>query len=323
MNPSISLEEDTMRHAMNQDFREPVVVLSSWGEPCSSSSALHDLAALEDGNLSPAGKRRLAAHLAECPSCTRLLAALAADAPGLDRTLEPRRAAPPPEAARASRAVPPACHLYLGDAEPLCPRRGPHLVLVLATNPEATTQLALAGECAEIEGALAGACHGDDLRFATRWVTSIAGLLRVLTELKPTVIHFTGQGGERGVMLEDDRGQPRPVAPQALARLIAASPRTRIVVLNACYSAAYAAALRGVVDCVIGMPGAIGDTAARAFATDLYAALGDRRGIGHAVEQAVGLLNARRRTSVQLPICWTSDAVRTTQLTLPLFGAST
>jgi hypothetical protein len=305
-----------MRHAVNQDFREPAFALSLW-ETCSSSSALHDLAALEDGNLSQAGKRRLAAHLARCPSCAQVLAARAADVPGLDRELDPGRTEAAHDPAAASRAAPAACHLYLGDAEPLRVRREPHLILVLAANPETTTPLALTDECAEIERALAGARHRDDLRVASRWVTSVDGLLRELTALNPTVIHFTGQGGARGVVLEDDRGQPRPVSPHTLARLVAASPRTRTVVLNACHSGAHAAALRSVVDCVIGMPGAIGDAAARAFASDLYGALGDRRGIGRAVERAVGLLNTRRRSDVQLPICWTGDPAGATELTLP------
>jgi anti-sigma factor RsiW len=42
--------------------------------PCADACALHDLAALSEGNLSPAGRRRLAGHLAHCRACQRLFA---------------------------------------------------------------------------------------------------------------------------------------------------------------------------------------------------------------------------------------------------------
>jgi anti-sigma factor RsiW len=44
------------------------------------SFAIHDLAALADGNLSQDGLRRLAGHLRRCQTCTATLAAIVEDA---------------------------------------------------------------------------------------------------------------------------------------------------------------------------------------------------------------------------------------------------
>jgi hypothetical protein len=75
----------------------------------------------------------------------------------------------------------------------------------------------------------------------------------------------------------------------------------RVVVLNACYSDAQATRLRAVVDCVVGMTGTIRDDAARAFAIGFYRALGNRRSVRNAVEQAVATLAAKQLPDELLP----------------------
>lgn len=69
------------------------------------------------------------------------------------------------------------------------------------------------------------------------------------------------------------------------AALGAAGGAVKLVVLNACHSAAHAAALRGHVDCVIAMAGAIADRAARSFAIGFYGGLGEREAVGAAFRQ--------------------------------------
>jgi hypothetical protein len=96
-----------------------------------------------------------------------------------------------------------------------------------------------------------------------------------------------------------------------------AAPSARLVVLNACFSDAAAQALRNVVDCVVGMTGAIGDDAARSFAVGFYRALGHRRSVGNAFDQAVATLAAKRLSGDHLPICRTRDGFSAAQVTLP------
>ena len=103
----------------------------------------------------------------------------------------------------------------------------------------------------------------------------------------------------------------------ALARMIAsAAPSTRLVVLNACFSDLVAESLRGVVDCVVGMRGAIGDEAARAFAVSFYRALGYRRSVGNAMAQAVATLAAKQLPEERLPVCVTRQGISADKLIL-------
>ena len=64
--------------------------------------------------------------------------------------------------------------------------------------------------------------------------------------------------------------------------------------MNACHSQEVARALCSVVDCAIGMRGALGEPAARAFAGALYRALGYCRSVENALEQADATLEGPR-----------------------------
>jgi hypothetical protein len=186
-----------------------------------------------------------------------------------------------------------------------------HVILFLAANPYTTDHLRLSEECAAIERELRLSTHRDDFQFVSRWAVSIDELLRHLNELNPTVIHFSGHGsGEDGLLLQDEHGQPQPVSARALAMIIdAAAQGAQLVVLNACCTTVQAEAMRAKVDCVVGMAGAIGDHAARAFATRFYGALGHRRSIGNAVDQAVAALAAKQLPDEAVPRCMTRDGV--------------
>ncbi len=70
-----------------------------------------------------------------------------------------------------------------------------HVILFLATNPRGGERLELAEECAEIQREFKMTIGRDRFRFESRWAVSIDELMRHLTELDPTVIHFSGHGG--------------------------------------------------------------------------------------------------------------------------------
>ena len=53
---------------------------ASTSAACRVDSAIHDIAALREGTLSPEGIRRLAHHLPRCESCRILIAGLVSDA---------------------------------------------------------------------------------------------------------------------------------------------------------------------------------------------------------------------------------------------------
>ncbi len=215
-----------------------------------------------------------------------------------------------------------------------------NLILFLAANPSNTSELALGNECAAIQRILRSATHRDfDLQ--SRWAVSIDAMMDHLNELSPTIVHFSGHGtasepapvrssvphldivlpdagsDRGGIYLQDEHGGPQLVTARALTMVIeSAAASTRVVVLNACYTAAQAEALRSVVDCVIGMTGAIGDDAARSFAVGFYRALGSRRSVGNAVDQAVATLAAKQLPDEHLPCCRARDGVDAHRLVL-------
>lgn len=197
-----------------------------------------------------------------------------------------------------------------------------HVILFLAANPHSSSPLKLGDECAEIQRELRMAPYGDDFLFEARWAVGVDEFMRSLTELDPAVIHVSGHGGHGlGLVLQDAHGQAQPVGADALAMMVeTAARRARVVVLNACYSAELAGALRCKVDCVVGMEAAIGDGAARAFAARFYGALGNRRSIGNAVAQGKAALAAKRLPYETQPQCVTRDGIDARRLVLHLPG---
>ena len=96
----------------------------------------------------------------------------------------------------------------------------------------------------------------------------------------------------------------------------AAARHVRVLVLNSCYSSAQARMLGARIDCVVGMDGAIGDDAARAFAIRFYGALGNGRSIGNAVEHGVAALAAKQLPDEILPRCFTREGIDAHRLVL-------
>jgi hypothetical protein len=194
------------------------------------------------------------------------------------------------------------------------------VILFLAANPSTTSPLALDQECAAIERELRMTAHRDDFEFRSKWAVSVDELARHLMELQPTIIHFSGHGlptDDGGIFLHDDASGSQLVTARALAMMVkSAAGSARVVVLNACYSDDHASALCAVVDCVVGMTGAIGDGAARSFAVGLYRALGNRRSVGNAVEHAVATLAAKQLPDEHLPRCRTRSGVDANRIVL-------
>jgi hypothetical protein len=149
-------------------------------------------------------------------------------------------------------------------------------ILFLAANPMSSAHLDLTREARQIEERIDGSARRSSLEFVTRWAVRRSDLQRLLLEVKPHVLHFSGHGSTRSQLLfEDDAGEPVPVEKEALVNLVAILPgNLRLVVLNACDTEPVAEALVQHVACAIGMREPIGNDAAIAFAAAFYQALG-------------------------------------------------
>lgn len=187
-----------------------------------------------------------------------------------------------------------------GDADPL-------KIVFLTANPVEMPELDLREEAKQIEDKLRPTPSASRFRFTWFWRASPDDLIDLFFEPgpPPAVLHFSGHGGPNGELLLEARGgAAHPVDPEALAGLIAARPeksRPRLVVLNACYSAAAAKAMVQHVDAVVGMRSAVVDVVAQRFAVQFYRALAHRDSLQTAIDTARAALRVFNLPGDDLP----------------------
>jgi hypothetical protein len=159
-------------------------------------------------------------------------------------------------------------------------------ILVITANSR-TTPLQLSEEVRGIQEAL-----GEQTYFRVTEVHEgrAQDLIKKLLDEKPEILHFAGhgQGGAApSLTLKGDEGQDVPLTQKWLCSILDNIPvRPQLLVLNACFSASLAAELKKRVGVIIGAEGKIEDGAARRFARNLYAALGESSPVRNAFELA-------------------------------------
>lgn len=150
-----------------------------------------------------------------------------------------------------------------------------------------STPLDLELEVSRIQDSLRGSVEGTRLELKQVPAATVDTLLKAMLEEAPTYVHFSGHGGEAGILLRDELGEPRRVAGEPLAELFRQfRDSVRCVVLNSCFSVAQGRAIRRYIPHVIGMTERIEDTAAVAFSTGFYAAIGAGRDVPAAFQVA-------------------------------------
>src|SRR5262249_3973945 len=99
-------------------------------------------------------------------------------------------------------------------------------------------------------------------------------LIRHVRADKPNVIHFSGHGSAKGIVLRSDDGGDTEGSGPSLHRFLDGRGGD-LLVLNACYSKAQADHVAGAVNAAVGTTSAVGDEAARRFTVAFYRTLGD------------------------------------------------
>src|SRR5438067_1452690 len=127
-------------------------------------------------------------------------------------------------------------------------------ILILTANPKNTDRLRLDEEVREIDEGLRRARQRDRFKLEQKWAVRPDDFRRAMLDHEPNIVHFSGHGaGQQGIVLEDNRGQPKPVSAKALQGLFQLFPNVECVLLNACYSEIQANAIAASVRYVIGM----------------------------------------------------------------------
>ena len=248
---------------------------------------------------------------------------------------EPSAKEKPPVAAGPDLAVPtcPHCGKTLRPNARFCgscgretavapvppkPASGPaemFTILFLAADPTNAARLRAGEEAREIGEKLQMSRHRQNFQLHQRLSVRPEDFSQALLDLGPQIVHFSGHGSASGMLcFEDQTGQALAVSPEALAALFEQfADQVQCVILNACYSEIQAHAIAQSISYVIGMPQAISDRAAVAFAIGFYQALGAGRPIPAAFKLGLAQARLHGATAELSPVLVQKSALESTK----------
>jgi esterase/lipase superfamily enzyme len=182
-------------------------------------------------------------------------------------------------------------------------------VLVLAANPINTPKLQLEKEAELIRKRLQEGELGKNYVVKAESTARVEDLSKYLLQYEPIILHFSGHGNPNGdIIFNNERGQPQPLAPEALAELLSIVPgRIECTILNACFSLEKADALAEQVSCIVGMSQEIDDESAVRFSAGFYRGLGSGLGYYRAFELGRNEINLLSLPDNQIPHFVTRD----------------
>ena len=198
--------------------------------------------------------------------------------PSILKRFEPERSAPETP---ASSFQPTPAHR---SGSPGSSRRQKIRVLIISANPY--KDLDITEEVREIKNKIRGARNGNLIELIMAGAARPDDLLQALNEYEPHIVHFSGHGNTKGIILQNAEGEPVPVTAETLERLFKTfKNHVRLVFLNACFARPQAEAITRHIEVAIGMNGTIDDRAARNFSASFYRALAFGRNVHQAFEQ--------------------------------------
>lgn len=172
-------------------------------------------------------------------------------------------------------------------------------VLFLAADP--TRTLSLDEDLRTIMEKVRAAKYRDVLAFNPCLAARADDLVQALYETPPQIVHFSGHGNEKGIMLVGADGcTPDWVSADDLRKLFSAfRDGISVVVLSACSTHAQAKVIAEVVGCAIGTPADIEDKAAIVFNAEFYRAIAWGKTVQSAYKKACGVLGLKDKDVVR------------------------
>ena len=153
---------------------------------------------------------------------------------------------------------------------------GQATILFIAANPTDTERTRFDRELRDILTALRGAEQSGRWQVEPVLAARVSDLHPVMRKTQPAIVHFAGHATEDGILLEDERtGQIQTVPFDALVEFFAQYVGSvECIVLNACYTDAFAKALAQYAPYVIGLRTNASDEGSIKFAAAFYDAVG-------------------------------------------------
>jgi hypothetical protein len=157
-------------------------------------------------------------------------------------------------------------------------------ILFLAADPTNVFYRPFLGkELRGIQDAIHSSHYRNSFELVPRWAVRPQDLIQSLIRYSPDIVHITGHGNRRGIILENEHGRRKTVGSTRLLEIFKSCEKSiKLIFLNMCYSKFRARALSQVADFIIGMDRLVCDEHAIAFAAHFYEAIAS----GGSVQQA-------------------------------------
>ncbi|RTZ64197.1 MAG: hypothetical protein DSZ29_05825 [Aquificaceae bacterium] len=152
-------------------------------------------------------------------------------------------------------------------------------ILLLSANPKNTDSLRLSEEFRGIKESIKISKYRESFDIVRGEAVRVKDLRRLILEVAPHIIHFSGHGENAGIILENEAGRSHLLKGEALGELLSLFESIYCVVLNSCYSESQAKFLKSAVPYVVGMSQQINDKSSIHFSNGFYDALGSNRSI--------------------------------------------
>ena len=157
-------------------------------------------------------------------------------------------------------------------------------ILFMAANPKNTQSLNLNTEYRTLQQEMRQGSQRDDYEWLPPiFAATLTAMMRGLNQ-QPNVIHFSGHGLNKGLVLEDENAYAQVVSNDMLDLLFKdLKGVVDIIVLNCCYSTAQAEFLSRIGCYVLGYNTPVGDKIAQSFAKGFYLGLSDGKNFMNAL----------------------------------------
>lgn len=179
-----------------------------------------------------------------------------------------------------------------------------HQILFLAASPTNLSRLQVDKEYKTVKQYLKNNSYYELLM--PEFAVTVENMVIAMNQ-KPEIIHFSGHGKEKGIMISTDTNERQLMPTAALKRLFKQHVEDiQLVLLNSCYSEEQAKIISELGMVVIGMNDPIGDSAAIDFASGLYIGLSEGKSIKSSFDDAMIILSTKHPEDADLPKVWQS-----------------
>jgi hypothetical protein len=184
-------------------------------------------------------------------------------------------------------------------------------ILFMGANPKNSQALDINKEYRTLQQEMRQGSQRDNFKWLSPvFAATLSELMRGLNQ-KPHIIHFSGHGLKKGLVLEDEKGYTQILSNEMLQLLFRNLKDTvKFIVLNSCYSSTQAQFLSQLVGChVVGYNLPVNDGIAQSFVKGFYLSLSDGLPFSAAVDAGRVMVMAEHPKG-QLPLeVWKEGAL--------------